>query len=42
MMGELTSTLDYIDTRSKVAIAAPQKNRDRPSAKVVVSVLLQA
>jgi hypothetical protein len=43
MIGELSTTApDYIDTLSKVAIAARQKNRDRPSAKVVVSALLQA
>lgn len=52
MMGELSTTVaDYIATLSKVAIAARKGNRDaeggsprdhRPSAKVVVSALLQA
>jgi hypothetical protein len=51
-MGELSTTApDYIETLSKVAmvakrtafgIATRSRNRDRPSAKVVVSALLQA
>jgi len=52
MMGQLSTTVpDYIETLSKVAMVARAGNRDaeggslrnhRPSAKVVVSALLQA